>query len=386
MMEKEYLIVGCGLTGSVIGRELAEAGHKVKIWDRREHIGGNMYDYIDEHGIMVHKYGPHCFHTNDKALYDYICEYCQWQEYRIVCKAEIDGIVTPSPFNFQTIDDFYDKEEGNRLKNAFKSEYPNSEFVTVVEALHSTNELIRNYAKFLFDKDYSLYTAKQWGVSPSEINPSILNRVPLRLSYNDGYFDDEFQVVPQKSYSVFFKNILNHDNIEVQLGIDALDHISVCNQKKKILVDGNDNITLIYTGALDELFGCCYGKLPYRSLKFEWKHEDKESFQGAPLVAYPQAEGYTRIVEYKKLPYQKVHGTSYAVEYPLQYSKDTNIEPYYPLLTDDSQQLYQRYNKLASNYINLFSCGRLADFKYYNMDQCLGRALKMVNIIKKNEL
>lgn len=385
-MEKEYLIVGCGLTGSVIGRELAEVGHKVKIWDRREHIGGNMYDYIDEHGIMVHKYGPHCFHTNDKALYDYICEYCQWQEYRIVCKAEIDGIVTPSPFNFQTIDDFYDKEEGNRLKNAFKSEYPNSEFVTVVEALHSTNELIRNYAKFLFDKDYSLYTAKQWGVSPSEINPSILNRVPLRLSYNDGYFDDEFQVVPQKSYSVFFKNILNHDNIEVQLGIDALDHISVCNQKKKILVDGNDNITLIYTGALDELFGCCYGKLPYRSLKFEWKHEDKESFQDAPLVAYPQAEGYTRIVEYKKLPYQKVHGTSYAVEYPLQYSKDTNIEPYYPLLTDDSQQLYQRYNKLASNYINLFSCGRLADFKYYNMDQCLERALKMVNIIKKNEL
>lgn len=385
-MEKEYLIVGCGLTGSVIGRELAEAGHKVKIWDRREHIGGNMYDYIDEHGIMVHKYGPHCFHTNEKALYDYICEYCQWQEYRIVCKAEIDGIVTPSPFNFQTIDDFYDKEEGNRLKNAFKSEYPNSEFVTVVEALHSTNELIRNYAKFLFDKDYSLYTAKQWGVSPSEINPSILNRVPLRLSYNDGYFDDKFQVVPQKSYSVFFKNILNHDNIEVQLGIDALDHISVCNQKKKILVDGNDNITLIYTGALDELFGCCYGKLPYRSLKFEWKHEDKESFQDAPLVAYPQAEGYTRIVEYKKLPYQKVHGTSYAVEYPLQYSKDTNIEPYYPLLTDDSQQLYQRYNKLASNYINLFSCGRLADFKYYNMDQCLERALKMVNIIKKNEL
>lgn len=382
-MEKEYLIVGCGLTGSVIGRELAEAGHKVKIWDRREHIGGNMYDYIDEHGIMVHKYGPHCFHTNEKALYDYICEYCQWQEYRIVCKAEIDGIVTPSPFNFQTIDDFYDKEEGNRLKNAFKSEYPNSEFVTVVEALHSTNELIRNYAKFLFDKDYSLYTAKQWGVSPSEINPSILNRVPLRLSYNDGYFDDKFQVVPQKSYSVFFKNILNHDNIEVQLGIDALDHISVCNQKKKILVDGNDNLTLIYTGALDELFGCCYGKLPYRSLKFEWKHEDKESFQDAPLVAYPQAEGYTRIVEYKKLPYQKVHGTSYAVEYPLQYSKDTNIEPYYPLLTDDSQQLYQRYNKLASNYINLFSCGRLADFKYYNMDQCLGRALKMVNIIKK---
>lgn len=386
-MKKEYLIVGCGLTGAVIGRELAEVGYKVTIWDRRNHIGGNMYDYMDEHGIMVHKYGPHCFHTNKKELYDYICRYGKWQKYRIVCKAEIDGVVTPSPFNFQTIDDFYSKKEATMLKEAFKAEYPNREFVTVVEALQSSNELIRRYAKFLFDKDYSLYTAKQWGISPSEIDPSILKRVPLRLSYEDGYFDDKYQVVPKRSYEDFFKNILYHVNIKVQLGIEALKHFVIDEQKNRILVDGNDNITVIYTGAIDELFGCRYGRLPYRSLKFEWKYEDKDSFQSAPLVAYPQADGYTRIVEYKKLPLQDVCGTSYAVEYPLQYSKEAEIESYYPLLTDDSQQLYQKYNQLASYYTNLIHCGRLADFKYYNMDQCLERALNMVRIIinKNNE-
>ena len=256
-----------------------------------------------------------------------------------------------------------------------------------MEALQSSYEIIRRYAKFLFDKDYSLYTAKQWGISPSEIDPSILKRVPLRLFYEDGYFDDKYQVVPKRSYEDFFKNILCHVNIKVQLGIEALKHFVIDEQKNRILVDGNDNITVIYTGAIDELFGCRYGKLPYRSLKFDWKYEDKYSFQSAPLVAYPQADGYTRIVEYKKLPLQDVCGTSYAVEYPLQYSKEAEIEPYYPLLTDDSQQLYQKYNQLSSYYTNLLHCGRLADFKYYNMDQCLERALNMIRIIinKNNE-
>ena len=374
----KYLVVGCGLTGSVIGRELAEAGHNVTIWDRRDHIGGNMYDYKDEHGIIVHKYGPHCFHTNNKDLYDYMCRYNEWQPFRILCQAEIDGKTTPSPFNFQTIDDFYSPEDAAKLKEALKTEYPNREFVTVVEALESSNEMIKSYAQFLFEKDYSLYTAKQWGVSPADIDPSVLKRVPLRLSYKDGYFDDEYQMVPVNRYEDFFKNILNHPNITVRLGVDALDHITIDDVNNLIRVDDEEPYLIIYTGALDELFGCCYGKLPYRSLRFEWVHEDKESFQGAPLVAYPQAEGYTRIVEYKKLPVQNVKDTSYAVEYPLAYNDSAYVEPYYPVLTEESHKLYKQYLELASTYRNLVVCGRLADFKYYNMDQCLERSLTLV--------
>lgn len=378
----KFLIVGCGLTGSVIGRELAEAGHEITIWDRRDHIGGNMFDYKDEHGIIVHKYGPHCFHTNDKDLFDYMCKYNEWRPFRIFCQAEIDGKATPSPFNFQTIDDFYSKDDAEALKVSLKESYPGKEFITVVEALESTNYRIRQYAEFLFEKDYSLYTAKQWGMSPSEIDASVLKRVPLRLSYNDGYFDDEYQIMPVTTYERFFKNILNHQNIEVSLEVEALDHVSLDEENKRVLIDGDDTYNVIYTGALDELFGCRYGKLPYRSLYFDWKYEDKESFQGAPLVAYPQAKGFTRIVEYKKMQVQDVKGTSYAVEYPLSYSDEDNVEPYYPVLTEASMSLYKKYFTYASSFKNLIICGRLADFKYYNMDQCLRRCLDLVNTIK----
>lgn len=374
----KFIIVGCGLTGSVIGREIAAAGHKVIIWDKREHIGGNMFDYKDEHGIIVHKYGPHCFHTNNKEIYDYICKYNEWQPFNIKCQAVIDGIATPSPFNFQTIDDFYPKEEAEVLKNVLQSNYPDRETLTVVEALESSDEKIRKYAEFLFEKDYCLYTAKQWGIPPSEIDSSVLKRVPLRLSYKDGYFDDTYQVMPITSYKDFFKNILDHPNITVKLGVDALDHLSLDEEKKKVLVDRNDSYIVVFTGALDELFNCKYGRLPYRSLHFEWKYEDKDSFQGAPLVAYPQAEGYTRIVEYKKLPLQNVRGTSYAIEYPIPYNSGKNIDPYYPVLTEKSQKLYLKYKELADSYNNLVLCGRLADFKYYNMDQALLRALNLV--------
>lgn len=185
--------------------------------------------------------------------------------------------------------------------------------------------------------------------------------------------------------SNFFKNILNHPNIKVKLGIDALDHISKDEKRNIILVDGDDSFNVIYTGALDELFDCCYGKLPYRSLRFEWKYEEKDSFQGAPLVAYPQAEGYTRIVEYKKMPLQDVKGTSYAVEYPLPYNHSEEVEPYYPILTEHSQSLYIQYRELASKYSNLIACGRLADFKYYNMDQALNRSLAQSRIIQEKK-
>lgn len=373
----QALIVGCGLTGSVIARFLAEKlNKKVVIWDRRNHVGGNMYDYYDEHGILVHKYGPHTFHTKKKYLYDYMCRFAEWKEYKLTCMAQINGKFTPTPFNFQTIDDFYDKKEAADLKKRIRNEFGNKATATVVEVLNCNDEKIKKYAQFLFDNDYSLYTAKQWGISANEVDPSILKRVPLRFSYDIGYFDDEYQVMPATTYTDFFKSLLNHKNIEIKLGIEALEHLNVDLQNNKVLIDGEyKDIPIIYTGALDELFDNCYGKLPYRSLRFEWKYEDIDSKQDAPVVAYPQAEGFTRITEYKKLPVQDVKGTTYAVEYPLSYNENVKMEPYYPVLTEKSQKIYDKYLDKASNIKNLFLAGRLADFKYYNMDQALERAL-----------
>ena len=384
-VDYDMLVVGCGLSGAVVARHFAEKGKKVMIWERRDHIAGNMYDYVDDHGILVHKYGPHTFHTNNKELYDYICRYGEWVDYKLTCGAEIDGICTPTPFNFQTIDDFYQPEEAAELKRRIVQAFGDRQTATVVEVLEHPDPMISGYARFLFEKDYSLYTAKQWGVPASEIDPSVLKRVPLRFSYDVGYFDDKYQVMPKISYVKFFENLLNHPNIAIELNKDALERLSVSNDGTAILLDGETmNIPLVYTGALDELFGCCEGSLPYRSLRFEWAYEDIENFQDMPVVAYPQAEHYTRVTEHRKLTLQKAKGTTYAIEYPLQYKQNSQSEPYYPVLTEQSDSQYSAYYEKASKVKNLYCCGRLADFKYYNMDQALERAMQMCNDIYAN--
>ena len=370
----DCLVVGCGLSGCVIARHLAEQGKRVVIWERRDHIGGNMYDYVDAHGFLVQKYGPHTFHTKKKELYDYMCRFGQWEDYRLTCGAVWDGKYTPTPFNFTTIDTFYTAEEAAALKEKLSREFAGRETATVVEVLEHPDSDIRGYAEFLFENDYAPYTAKQWGVSPKEIDPSVLKRVPLRFSYQEGYFDDPYQVMPAVSFTAFFEKLLGHPNIRVELGVEALEHLQV--KDDVLYLDGEAlEIPVVYTGALDELFGNVYGRLPYRSLRFEWKHEDRDSLQNAPVVAYPQEDGYTRITEYKKLPVQDKPGTSYAVEYPLPYKEGEKMEPYYPVLTKDSQEQYAKYRELAKRIPNLICCGRLADFQYYNMDQALERAL-----------
>lgn len=371
----DYLVVGAGLCGGVIARELAERGKKVTLWERRDHIGGNMYDYVDEHGFLVQKYGPHTFHTNEKKLYDYMCRFEQWQDYKLTCGAVWEGKYTPTPFNFTTIDTFFPTEKATALKEKLSATFKGRETATVVEVLSHTDEDIRGYAEYLFANDYAPYTAKQWGVSPSEIDPSVLKRVPLRFSYDEGYFGDDYQVMPRHSFTHFFENLLHHPNITVRLGVDALERLRI--HDGKLMLDGEVcRIPVVYTGALDELFDHEYGRLPYRSLRFEWRYTDKSSVQEAPVVAYPQEPGFTRITEYKKLPPQEGRGSSYALEYPLPYDGTDSAEPYYPVLTEESQKQYAQYRDAAEKIPNLILCGRLADFKYYNMDQALERALE----------
>lgn len=368
-----------------MARCLAENKKKVVVWDRRNHIGGNIYDFKDTHGVLIQKYGPHIFHTKKQHLYEYMCRYADWQKFKLVCGAEWDNQYTPTPFNFTTIDTFYSKEAATKLKEKLLRAFEGKSTATVIELLQHSDPDIRGYAEFLFQNDYAPYTAKQWGISPSEIDPSVLKRVPLRFSYDEGYFDDPYEIMPADSYTAFFKNLLDHPNISIELGREALQSIAISSSGTELFLDGQPiSIPVVYTGALDELFGCCVGRLPYRSLQFEWKHEDKDSLQEAPVVAYPQAKGYTRITEFKKLPPQTVHGTSYAIEYPLPYCPEQGAEPYYPVLTEESKRQYEIYREMASKIPNLIPCGRLADFQYYNMDQALERALQVCAELKHN--
>ena len=379
----KILIVGCGISGVTIGRIMAEEGYKIEIWDRRCHIGGNMYDYLDEHGIKVHKYGPHIFHTNNESVWRFVNRFEDWEPYRLVCGAVWDGKYTPTAFNFNTIDTFYEPGYAEVLKKKLLASYPGRSSASVVEVMKNPDPDIRGYAEYLFQKDYAPYTAKQWGVLPEDIDVSVLTRVPLRFSYEEKYFTDKYEAMPKHSYKEMFENMLKHPNITVRLGIEALDHISIVNNH--VLIDCNESkdTIIVFTGALDELFSFKFGALPYRSLRFEWKYEEIDSLQDAPVVAYPQAEGFTRITEYKKLPCQNVSGTSYAVEYPLLYIEGKGVEPYYPVLTDESQKRYLQYFDSLIKLDNLICCGRLADYKYYNMDQAIEAAFKKTRILKK---
>lgn len=376
-MINKYYVVGSGIVGCVIAHELAEKGNKVTVWERRKHTGGNVYDFTDEHGVHVHLYGPHIFHTKIERVWEYVNRFCEFSDYNLVCGSVMDGKCVPTSFDFESVDTFF-PEEADEIKKHIKKVFGDKKSATVLEMLDCGDKYVVKFAKYLYDKDYAPYTAKQWGIKPEEVDRDIFKRVPILFSYGSKYFDDPYQAMPVKGYTELIENLLNHENISVEINIDALEHLRIDDGTLTIDDEKADGI-VIYTGPIDELFGCRYGKLPYRSLRFEWKYEEVESFQNMPVVAYPQADGYTRITEYKKLPYQDVAGTTYAVEYPLPYKQGESNEPYYPVLTDDSKTLYEKYKWLAEKTDNLICCGRLADFKYYNMDLAIDRALSVAD-------
>lgn len=383
-MKYDYIVVGAGLAGGILARKLAESGKRILIVERRNHIAGNTYDFTDANGIKVQKYGPHVLHTNSDIVYQFITQFCEPVAYRTKCEAVIDGRSTPSPFNFKTIDQFYDSENAAFLKQKLLENYPGRASVTVVEMLASEIAEIRAYAQFLFDKDYKLYTAKQWNLQPEEIDPSVLKRVPIVLSYGDTYFYDKYEFMPQEGFESMYRKIVDFPGIDILLGVDALEHISIDETQNTVFYD-DEKVKIIYTGAIDELFGYKFGVLPYRSLHFDFRSLHTDSFQNVAIVAYPQAEEYTRITEYTKMPCQNCNGwTNIAYEFPITYDKNaaTGNEPYYPVLTEKSKKKFETYKQYASKFGNLILCGRLADFKYYNMDQVILRALELYNTME----
>ena len=377
-MKYDYVIIGAGLSAAVSARMLADAGYKILIVERRNHLGGNLFDEKNEDGILVQKYGPHTFHTNNDRVINFVTKYAEFEEYHLKCEVNIDGVITPSPFNFKTIDQFYDSNNAKKLKDKLNDAYPLGK-ATVLELLDSKDKDIKEYADFLFEKDYSLYTSKQWGISPNEVDPSVLKRVPVEFSYKDWYFYDKFEGIPKGGFMQFINNMLNSNNIETKTGINGLEHISFKNNK--VLYD-DEEVNVIFTGETDELFNYKFGRLPYRSLRFEYEKHNKKDYQTSAIVAYPSHDyGYTRITEYTKLPFQCFDTTIIAKEYPLSYNPNSNNEPYYPILTKDSQDKFNNYLNEANKYKNLTLLGRLAQFKYFNMDQCVLNAIETIERI-----
>jgi len=373
-MNYDLLIAGSGFAGSVIAYLAAKAGKRVLLYERRDHIAGNMYDEYDS-GVLIQRYGPHTLHTNRKAVMDLLAEIGEWEPYTLRARVIIQGKATPSPFNFKTIDDYWSPKEAERLKQHLKTAFPDDEKVPVLQLAQCEDPLVRDYATFLIREDYRPYTAKQWGIPPEELDSSVWNRVPVRISYKDGYFDDIWECLPKGGYTNFFKNMLSSPLIEVHLGEDVLRHLEV--RPETVLWNGEPlSVPLVYTGALDELFGCRFGQLQYRSLRFEYEALETESYQETAGVAHPKAEGFTRITEYTKLPVQTGLGrTVIAREYPVPYGPDA--EPYYPILTEETQRLADRYRALASQVPQLHFCGRLAEFRYYNMDEVVWNAMQL---------
>ena len=381
----DCIVVGAGFCGSVVARKLAEAGKKVLILERRKHIAGNMYDEVDANGILVQRYGPHIFHTNSKEVFDFITKYDTWNEYRHRCSVVINEVVTPSPANFKTIDLLYDRHEAEALKTCLQNRYKGLKSVTILELLACNDITIRKYAEKLFELNYRPYTVKHWGIPPEEIDPSILKRVPVRLDYTDAYFDDVYQVLPQNGYTRFFRNLLDHENIKTIFNTDATDIIKIDVINKRILFEGNPVlIPIVYTGSIDELLDNRYGQLPYRSLVFDLHTKSVDSFQDTSVVVHPSAGGYTRITEYKKIPVQNVSGiTTVIYEYPIPSNKAAKNEPYYPILTDNNISLHNKYLSDLRGISNLFLCGRLADYKYFNMDNAILHAFDVLRIVQQ---
>lgn len=380
----ECLIAGTGFTGSVAARMLAEAGVKVLVVEKRDTIAGNMYDE-EMDGILVQKYGPHVFHTKNSKIYDFITAYDEWEDYTLRCQVYMDGKFTPSPFNEKTMDTFLGEEEAKKLKAALKEAYPGQDKATIVELLENTDPVISAYANLLFEKDYSLYTAKQWGIPASEVDVSTLKRVPVRFDGKDRYYDEPYECNPKNGYTEFFRKLLDHENITVRLNTDVKDCIEIRDGKVYARSEeGGRAVPVLYTGAIDMFFDYIYGKLPYRSLRFRYETLEQESFQEAPVVAYPQAPDFTRITEYSKLPVQNGNGkTVLAYEYPLSFDPKEDMEPYYPISSGANQQMFERYRKEAEAIEGLFTGGRLADYKYYYMDDAAARGMELAEEILK---
>jgi UDP-galactopyranose mutase len=354
----DYLIVGAGFAGSVLAERLARgSGCKVLIVDRRAHIGGNAYDHYNEAGILVHKYGPHIFHTNSREVFEYLGRFTEWRPYEHRVLASVDGLQLPMPINLDTVNRLY----GLNLTAMQVDQFFASMATPVDPVKTSEDVIVSKVGRDLYEKFFRNYTRKQWGLDPSELDASVTARVPIRSNRDDRYFTDTYQAMPLHGYTRMFERMLDHPNIKVMTNTDY--------REVRELIPHRE---MIYTGPIDEFFDYRHGKLPYRSLQFKHETHDRPQFQAAPVVNYPNEHAYTRVTEFKHLTGQEHPRTSVVYEFPC-----AEGDPYYPVPRAENAALYQKYKALADATPRVHFAGRLATYRYYNMDQVTAQALTL---------
>jgi UDP-galactopyranose mutase len=355
----DYLIVGAGFAGSVLAERLADGlGKRVLLVDRRDHIGGNAYDHLDEAGVLVHRYGPHIFHTNAQRIVDYLSRFTEWRPYEHRVLAQVDEHRVPIPINLTTLNTLFGLSMDEAQAEAFLAQ--RAEPVASIRT--SEDVVINQIGQELYEKFFRGYTRKQWGLDPSQLDKSVTSRVPTRTNADDRYFTDQFQMMPLHGYTRMFERMLDHPNIDVLLATDF-----------KVVRERIAYQQLVYCGPIDEYFDYCFGRLPYRSLRFQHETVDVPLFQPVAVVNYPDERvPYTRITEYKHLTGQEHPRTSISYEFPC-----AEGDPYYPVPRPENAELYKRYKALADETPGVTFLGRLGTYKYYNMDQVVGQALAL---------
>lgn len=374
---KDVIIIGAGFAGATVANVLANKGKNVLIIDKRDHIGGNAYDYMEE-DIMIHKYGPHIFHTNSKEVFDYLSNFTEWYKYEHKVLGHVDNKLVPIPFNFKSIEECL-PEKAEKLIDLLKKDYGEGKKVPIMELLSNENEDIRYLANYIYEHVFKYYTMKQWDMKVEELDSAVSARVPVNTSYDDRYFNDAYQYMPKEGYTKLIGKMLDNEHIEVLLGTNVTDILKL--EDGTIYYNGEVfEEDVYYTGALDELFEYKYGELPYRSLDLILERLNK-TFQDAATENYPENDvKFTRITEYKHFMEVEPKGVTYIhTEYPFPYRRNGEVGnvPYYPIIKDENQALYETYVKEASKYPKLHLIGRLAEYKYYNMDAIVLKALEM---------
>lgn len=372
MKKVKNLVVGCGLSGIVIANRIAnELKQDVLIIDSKNHIGGTCYDYKNENGITVHKYGPHIFRTNSKEIWNYLSRYTEWHPFMHHVLGVVDGIEIPIPFNLNSLYKVFSPNLASKLENKLIQHFGFNKKVPILELRKTDDEDLHFLAEYIYEKVFLGYTLKQWNFTPEQLDPSVTGSVPVYISRDDRYFQETYQGIPQQGYTKMFEKMLDNPLITVQLNTKFEDI------KNKIEYD-----RLFYTGAIEEFFGYKYGKLPYRSLAFKFKTYNEERFQNAPVVNYPENYDFTRIAEYKYFLNEKSDKTVLSFEYPEDFEQGKN-DRIYPILNPQNQNIYNQYLREASSYTNIYFLGRLGAYRYYDMNRTIAGAFETFDEIRR---
>ena len=370
-MSKKNLVIGAGFSGATIANLIAtKLNEEVVVIDKKEHIAGNCYDYRDKNGIMIHKYGSHIFHTQSEKLWQFLKQFTDFNTYMHKVVGYLDGIETHIPFNFNTLYDVFPRTLAERLEKKLLDKFQINTKVPILEFQKQDDEDLKFLANYVYEKIFLHYTTKQWGVSPEDVDGAVTARVPVYLSKDNRYFQDKYQGIPLDGYTKVVEKMLNHKNIKVKLNIDFKDF------------DTTKFDRIFYTGPIDEYFNYEFGQLPYRSVNFKFETYDKEYYQSNACVNYPCNYDFTRIHEYKYYLDDRSDNTVIAKEYSEFFELGKN-ERYYPIPKDENTELYNKYLKKAKSLDNVFFLGRLGDYKYYDMDKAILRAIEIFEEISK---